>query len=538
MLKYLFFVLVVLSVVKVQGQTKEEKINTLVSTYNSLDRFNGSVLVAEKGKIIFEKSFGIQDFQTKIKNTNQSKYRIYSTTKTFTATVALLLNEEGKLSLNDKLSKYYPDFPKGDSITIENLITHTSGIPSDSGPENTKNEDVFIKSISQQPFVFSPGKGWGYSNSNYYILGYIITKASGMPYPKAIQHYILDPLGMKDTGFGFKDLKDKNKTTGYEYLSPNNYREAVVYDYDHPHAAGAMYSTVEDLYKFEEGIKAYKILKKETLKKAQTPFKTYDFGYGWHRQIIKGRTTIGHDGAGPGFISRFITIPDEDISIIVLSNLKDNSVFEMTDKIIAILSGKTYDLPKKVNIGAKYEKELTGLYQSKNSFFYILANDNMLSFKETNEGEGILFTESPAKFYINNQIGDRIYFEFKPDSKGKNTVLNIVIKDKIVKEAKKIDDHFLWGVTGSATANGWNGPDTKLTPTEKNENILEAKNIPLKSGQIKFRGNNEWTLDLGINDNNQLVQYGRNIDVEPGTYDIIFNTTNPVRPTYQLIKKK
>ncbi|EJL74852.1 penicillin-binding protein, beta-lactamase class C [Chryseobacterium populi] len=127
--------------------------------------------MAEKGKIIFEKSFGIQDFQTQKKNTNQSRYRIYSTTKTFTATIILLLNEEGKLSLNDKLSKYYPDFPKGDSITIENLLTHTSGIPEGTNPEETKSEALLLKSLYGKPFAFSPGTSWGYSNPNYYLLG-------------------------------------------------------------------------------------------------------------------------------------------------------------------------------------------------------------------------------------------------------------------------------------------------------------------------------------------------------------------------------
>ncbi|EJL74851.1 Beta-lactamase [Chryseobacterium populi] len=343
---------------------------------------------------------------------------------------------------------------------------------------------------------------------------------------------------MKNTGFDFKDLKDKNKTTGYEYLSAHNYREAVVYDYNHPHAAGDMYSTVEDLYKFYQGLKAYKILKKETLEKAQTPFKNYHYGYGWQEQELKGKTTIGHDGGGPGFVCRFLTIPGDDVSIIVLSNVRDHSVFQIADKIIAIFADQTYDLPKKNTIGTTYEKALSGLYQSKNSYFYILANDNALSFKETNEGEGNLFTENSTKFYINNQNGETIFFEFKSDSNGKNTILNIVIKDKVVKEAKKISDNFLIGVTGNATANGWNGPDIKLIPNEKNMDVLEAKNVQLKSGQIKFRGNNEWTVDPGINDSNQLVQYGRNINVEAGTYDIIFNTTNPVRPTYQLVKKK
>ncbi|WP_347218557.1 serine hydrolase domain-containing protein [Chryseobacterium sp.] len=244
---------------------KTKQLEKLLAAYDQAGKFNGTILVAEKGKIIFEKSYGYKNGPKKEKNTNNSLYRIFSTTKMFTATVILKLEEEGKLSINDKLSKYYPNFPKGDSITVANLLSHTSGIPNETGSENTVDEETFIKFISSKPLNFSPGKQWDYSNSGYYILGYIIKKASGMNYDKAIESYILKPLQMNHTGFHFNTVTDENKAFGYDFLTDHMSNEAFRFKTDHPFAAGAMYSTVEDLFKFNESFKSNTILKKATI---------------------------------------------------------------------------------------------------------------------------------------------------------------------------------------------------------------------------------------------------------------------------------
>ncbi|WP_313003784.1 serine hydrolase domain-containing protein [Chryseobacterium gleum] len=196
---------------------KSKRLEQLFATYDQAGLFSGSVLIAEKGKIIFEKSYGYRNAPKKEKNTNNSIYRVYSTTKMFTAAVIFQLAEQGKLSLNDKLSKYYPDFPKGDSITIANLLSHTPGIPNETGSENTVDEETFIKYISAKPFNFSPGKKWDYSNSGYYILGYIIKKVTGLNYDKVIENNILKPLKMEHSGFSFNKLTDENKAFGMNF---------------------------------------------------------------------------------------------------------------------------------------------------------------------------------------------------------------------------------------------------------------------------------------------------------------------------------
>ncbi|MFP7655923.1 serine hydrolase [Chryseobacterium proteolyticum] len=534
----LLFATILLLCQSVQSQSKKEKIEKLISAYSQLNRFNGSVLVSEKGKIIFEKSYGIKNFQTQEKNTNQSIYRIYSTTKSFTATTILLLNDMGKLSLQDKLTKYFPNFPKGDSITIEQLLTHTSGIQNNANPEDTKDEKTFINFIKAQPLDFSPGSQWNYSNSNYYLLGYIINKTAGMSYQKAIQKYILDPLKMTNTGFGFKELKNKNKTTGYEFLSKNNFREGIVYDYDHPHTAGAMYSTVEDLYKYEEGLKSYKILKKETLEKAQTPFHNYHYGYGWDMSPIKGKETVGHDGGGPGFVSRFFTIPQDNISIIILSNLRDDSLYSMTSKIVSIFYNLPYQIPTRINIDFNRLNQLKGIYNTSDSNFYISVNDGMLTLVDSDTRNKVFFPESDRKFYTEDNDGNKIRFEFESDKDGKVNLLKITSPDGKITEAEKTSDSFSWGITGSATPNGWGGPDIKLISENKNTNILKAQNILLKPGEIKFRSNNEWVIELGINGYGKLVEHGNNIKIaNEGTYDVVLDMTDETNPTYQVIKK-
>jgi len=260
---------------------KSKKLEQLFSTYEKAGLFSGSVLIAEKGKIIFEKSYGYKNAPKKIKNTNNSLYRVFSTTKMFTATVLFQLEEQGKLSLNDKLSKYYPDFPKGESITLANLLSHTSGIPNDTNSEYTVDEETFLKYISAKPLNFSPGKDWDYSNSGYYILGYIIKKMTGLNYDKVIENNILKPLKMNHSGFNFNTVTDENKAFGYEFLSDNRSNEALRFKTDHPFGAGAMYSTVKDLFKFNEALKNYTILKKETIDKAFTPYLKDHYGLGF-----------------------------------------------------------------------------------------------------------------------------------------------------------------------------------------------------------------------------------------------------------------
>jgi len=246
-------------------QTVPQKLDALIEAYTKWNKFNGSVLVAQHGKILLKKGYGFSNFRNNTLNDSNTIYQIASITKQFTSTMILKLVELKKIALTDKLSKYYPDFLNGDSITIENLLTHTSGIisdaPDDSSYRNSEeqkmtHEEKFLASIKNRKLNFSPGTNWEYSNSGYILLGYIIEKVLKITYFEAMRKYIFSPLNMTHSGFDFEHLRDIERATGYSTISDSSKIEGSSIDFDStgPFAAGAIYSTVGDLYKWHEGL--------------------------------------------------------------------------------------------------------------------------------------------------------------------------------------------------------------------------------------------------------------------------------------------
>ncbi|HEX3384120.1 MAG TPA: serine hydrolase domain-containing protein [Mucilaginibacter sp.] len=198
-----------------QGIT--QKIDSLVKGYVSIGHFNGTALVARNDKVIFEQGYGYRDEQTKSLNDTGTIFQIASVTKTFTSATVLKLVELKKISLSDKLSKWYPGFPNSDKITIENLLSHTSGIfdYTRDTVSHLNTETNMMTFLAKKPLDFEPGTDWRYSNSGYSILGFIIRKISGMTYEQAVRHYIFTPLHMNHSGFDFEHLQDPEKARGY-----------------------------------------------------------------------------------------------------------------------------------------------------------------------------------------------------------------------------------------------------------------------------------------------------------------------------------
>ncbi|MCE4065763.1 serine hydrolase [Chryseobacterium gleum] len=513
---------------------KSKKLEQLFATYDQAGLFSGSVLIAEKGKIIFEKSYGYRNAPKKEKNTNNSIYRVYSTTKMFTAAVIFQLAEQGKLSLNDKLSKYYPDFPKGDSITIANLLSHTSGIPNETGSENTVDEETFIKYISAKPFNFSPGKKWDYSNSGYYILGYIIKKVTGLNYDKAIENNILKPLKMEHSGFNFNKVTDENKAFGYEFLSDNRSNEALRFKTDHPFGAGAMYSTVEDLFKFNEALKNYTILKKETTEKAFTPYLNDHYGLGFQISDVSGKKTVGHDGGGPGYRTRYYRVLEDDICLIVISNSELSHTDFIIPKIEKILYDQPYSVPTPAKISLKDIKKLEGIYSDGHSNFYISFIDGQLIFREDGYSRCSLLPVNNTSF----QLDEKFSFTLSPAQAGKPETAVIHFRDGTVKEVKKNSNTPSWGIIGNATPNGWDGKDIPLQTDPKNPDIHFLKNYKLAKGNFKFRFNNDWAYNFGLNNDGKSIAldaYDFSIS-EDGAYDIVLDMTDIVQPKYTIRK--
>ncbi|MEO6730227.1 MAG: serine hydrolase [Ferruginibacter sp.] len=360
-----FIVFIVTGIFNVSAQAKVDKLDKLISAYAEYGKFNGSVLVAEKGKIIYKKGFGLADMEWNIPNQPDTKHRLGSITKQFTAMLIMQLVEQGKLKLDVPISNYLPDYPKknGDIITIHHLLTHSSGIPNmTSFPGFVK--DVMRKSYSPAQLVnisadstlqFKPGERFAYSNSGYLLLGYIIEKVTGKSYEQVLQENIFTPLKMTNTGYDHHGTLLKKRASGYEKKG-RSYVNADFIDMSVPHAAGALYSTVEDLYLWDQALYGNRLLRKENMELLFTkhiPSGGGHYGYGWNiGEIPLGNTaerigTIGHGGGINGFNTQLTRIPSDKSFIVLLNNTGGAPLNEMTNAIAAILYDKSYDLPKR-----------------------------------------------------------------------------------------------------------------------------------------------------------------------------------------------
>ncbi len=291
--------------------------------------FSGVVLIAQKDKIVYKKAFGWANKEWNIPNTIETKFRIGSNTKTFTAVAILQLVDRGLLRLDDKLSKFFPDFPKADGVTIRMLLNHTSGIKNYTGIRNFTNinrlpytRDSVVAFFKNQPYEFTPGTQWAYNNSAFFLLGYIIEKVSGQSYSDYINEFMLLKAGMRNTGLNNLDSVLKNRAAGYQKTN-TGWKNAAYISMEFPFSAGAMYSTAEDLYKWNKAVYGGKILSANSLQQMTAPTMN-KYGLGIRIDSFYNHKRIGHSGTIPGFESHNAWFPAEDLSIILLSNNESN----------------------------------------------------------------------------------------------------------------------------------------------------------------------------------------------------------------------
>lgn len=352
------------------AQQSAQKIESLMKLYYDYGQFNGSVLVADKGKIIYEKGFGMANMEWSIPNQPDTKFRIGSVTKQFTATLILQLVEEGKIKLDGKLSDYLPDYRKdtGERITIHQLLNHTSGIPSyTSNPEffpkySRDNYAVtdFVKKFASGDLEFEPGSKFSYNNSAYTILGAIIEKVTGKSYETVLSERIFKPLGMTNSGYDHHATLLPKRASGYQKTSAG-YVNAPYLDMSLPYSAGSIYSTVEDLYKWDQSLYEDKILSAASKKLMFTPgLSNYGYGVGISDQPI-GKTEektkiIAHGGGINGFNSLLTRAVDKRQTVILLDNVSLGRYHDkITNSIIAILNGQPAEAPKQSIAEALYK---------------------------------------------------------------------------------------------------------------------------------------------------------------------------------------
>src|SRR5579864_1106307 len=354
---WLFVCLVIVSVTGLcsQAQTIDAKLvfareDRYIAEEAVEHHFRGAVLAGMDGKIIFEKAYGPADEEWDVPNSLKSKFRIASLTKQFTATCVLLLQERGLLHVQDLVSKYLPDMPEAwKGVTIHQLLTHTSGVPNpDYGSKQSKNTDrigatpgELVTLVAGQPLDFRPGTRWSYSNTGYMLLGMLIEKLSGQPYADFLKTNIFDPLSMTDSGYDRASKILKDRASGYN-LENGRLTNADFIDMSVPFSAGGIYSTVEDLCRWNEALDhPGKLLSADSLRQMFTeyPEATHEgqhYGYGIviSRQKF-GRLLYYHGGGVNGFSSVIQRYPKERLCLVVLSNLESYKPWELADHIAA-----------------------------------------------------------------------------------------------------------------------------------------------------------------------------------------------------------
>ena len=290
-------------------------------------QFMGSVLVARGDQVLFSKGYGYANLEWSIPNTPDAKFRIGSMTKQFTAAAILLFEEQGKLKIGDPVRKYLPDEPAAwDKVAIRHLLTHTSGIVnllSVPGIQNMvplqQTPEQLMAIVRDKPLEFEPGTKYQYSNSGYNLLGRLIEKVTGQAYKDFMSKAIFIPLGMKDSGFDTNIDILPRRAAGYS-SGPGGLVNADFVHMSNTYSAGGLYSTAEDLLRWEQGLWGGKLLSPESLAKMTTPY-LHGYAFGLGVGTFRGRKRIHHDGGVPGFSSCMAYLPETQITIAVLSNI-------------------------------------------------------------------------------------------------------------------------------------------------------------------------------------------------------------------------
>jgi CubicO group peptidase (beta-lactamase class C family) len=318
-------------------KNKISKIEQLVKSYADIHMFNGSILVANKGQILLKKGYGLANMEWNIPNAIDTKFRIGSVTKQFTAMLIMQLKQAGKLNLQAKITEYLPWYRKdtGNKITIHHLLTHTSGIPNytenastiaDINTHNYTPVEIAEKYCSAM-LEFEPGTKFKYSNSAYFLLGVIIEAITKKLYAQVLKEQILDVAGMKNTGIDTPSEIVKNRALGYEYSFEGYVNSAYIDMASATYAAGAIYSTIEDLYLWQKALYGDKLLSKENKEIMFTPYlNNYAYGLAVNKSKPEGMqkeiTAMGHPGGINGFSALSIRYIEDETVIILLDNTR------------------------------------------------------------------------------------------------------------------------------------------------------------------------------------------------------------------------
>ena len=382
------------------------RMDQVVQSYVTNKTFMGSVLVARGDEVLLSKGYGSANLEWNIPNSPSTKFRLGSVTKQFTAASILLLEERGKLKTDDLVKKLMPDTPAAwDKITIYHLLTHTSGIPNftsfpDYGPQEpfSATPEKLVARFRDKPLDFQPGEKWSYSNSGYVLLGYLLEKASGESYEKFVQGNIFGPLGMKDSGYDSNSAIIPRRAAGY---APGPVNAGFVH-MSIPFSAGGLYSTTEDLLRWEQGLFSGKLLSAASLAKMTTPFKN-EYACGVSVRTVGGHKAIDHGGGIEGFNTFLAYYPEDKLTAVVLGNLTGDAPQQIATRLAAIARGEKVQLPserKEITLAPKILEQYVGTYALATKInMMITVEGGQLISQISGQGKVPLFATSETRFF-------------------------------------------------------------------------------------------------------------------------------------------
>lgn len=426
--------LIMLLMLSVDSAAQDLNLKQLTAEYDKMlsEQFKPgetgcAALVAKNGQVIYRKAYGMADLELNVPMRPEMVFRIGSITKQFTAIAILQLMEQGKLSLDDDITKFIPDYPtQAYHISIEHLLTHTSGIKSYTNvPDYMKNiradmkpEEV-INSFKNQPMEFAPGTRFNYNNSGFFLLGYIIEKITGKTYQEYLQDNFFTPLGMTNTCYGDDTKIIKNRASGYKPGKDGPVNSDYV-SMTQPYSAGAIQSTVDDLFKWHQAVHSCKLVSKETLDKAFTEYKFASgkgtgYGYGWFLSKLQGSPTIEHGGGINGYLTSSVYLPQEDVFVALFSNNTGKAPEFTSLKMAAMAIGKPLKTTE-IKLNETTLDEYTGVYTNDRGKKVTISRDGLqLSALLQGSGSRKLFPIERDKFLVEDAF---MYATFNRDANG------------------------------------------------------------------------------------------------------------------------
>ena len=412
-----------------------KKIDSLIGPLANSSNYSGKVLVQRGAELLFSKSYGFFDIEKQIKHSAQSKFLIGSVSAIFTSAAIMKLVDEGKLSVEDKLSKFLAGFPYGDKVSIHHLLTERSGLPRYGtgrghykqliqSPHTLEELVGFIKELQLQA---EPGNRHIHSGSSFILLARIIEVVSGKGFGEFLKEEIFDPLGMKNTGHYSDKIQHgdiANLSIGYEQAGVTALNRAELIHWSSKIGHASIYSTTEDLHKFANAILNKQLLSAKSWQKMLSPYFGISLGYGISTVDQGSRRLHSRSGGSPGFSSFFAVYPDDDLVIIMLSNIKIHVPYFTVPNIAAIVFNEPYEklnLKNPPHLDATFAQQFLGEYQF-DEHFYNPNGTVTISYKD-----GLLWSDGAPMLPVLDDQGNIIKFinrrfwsrlEFKSDHTG------------------------------------------------------------------------------------------------------------------------